>query len=195
MQNQTESQITNVSENATERLAVANHIAAESIKADPFDEYISEKLKRVHDGKVRFQALFDKATTDQVRISYSLAKRSASEQEQIWTVIQSFYQTLQQVGATQDEQHSAVARLRKNLSALSATETTSQVEQDSAVLGLKRRVSKLAKKENASQADQDDTVADLQRTVSDLSEKERVRQRAEDFIFEWGDSDPLLTPL
>jgi hypothetical protein len=223
MQNKSESQNTetrNISESPTEHAAVAEQIAVDSARTDPFELYIAEKLKRVHDGKVRFQALFDKATSDQVRISYSLAKRSASEQEQIWTVLQSFYQTLQHVGTTQDDQDSAVARLRKNLAALAETGSTSQLEQDSAVAGLKRRVSGLAKKENASQTEQDTavaglkrrvsglakkenasqteqdvTVAELQRVVSDLVEREQIRQRAEDFFFEWGDSDPLLTPL
>ena len=193
MQNKTESQnreTRNISEGPSEHTAVANQIAVDSARTDPFEQDIAEKLKRVHDGKVRFQALFDKATLDQVRISYSLAKRSASEQEQIWTVLQSFYQTLQHVGTTQDDQHSAVARLRKNLAALAETGNTSQVEQDTAVAGLKRRVSGLARKENATQTEQDVTVADLQKTVSDLVEKEQSRQRAEDFFFEWGFGPP-----
>jgi septation ring formation regulator EzrA len=194
MQNETGSRVRNISESPSEHAAVADHMAADAARTDPFEEYIGEKLKRVHDGKVRFQALFDKAKTDEVRISYSLAKRSASEQEQIWTVLQSFYQTLQHVGTTQDEEHSAVAYLRKNLAALNTKESSSQVEQDSAVAGLNRRVSGLAKRENASQAEQDVKVAGLKRRVSGLAKKEKVRQQAEDYLLEWGGPDPTISP-
>jgi septation ring formation regulator EzrA len=192
MQNTTENQIQNVSENATERLAVTNRLAEQSVRIDPFEEYIGEKLKRVHDGKVRFQALFDKAKTDQVRISYSLAKRSASEQEQIWTVLQSFYQALQHFGTNQDEGHVAVARLRRNLAELSKRETSGEAEQVTAVAGLNRRVSGLARKENASQAEQDATVVGLKKRVSGLAKKEKARQRAEDYLLVLEETDPSL---